>query len=80
MAWGIVNGTVLHGTIGLPHPDRTPGWSVHIVSIDFATGRNVILGALIVLSADVHSSVTWLLMAFGGGVYLQIVLFEDWLR
>ena len=42
------------------------------LAINFATGLSVILGAIIVLANDVASSTTGLLLAFGGGIYLQI--------
>merc|ERR1711997_532141 len=40
--------------------------------INFLTGTSVILGAIIVVAVDVANSTTGLLLAFGGGVYLQI--------
>eukprot|EP00553_Chaetoceros_curvisetus_P007054 CAMPEP_0204631856 /NCGR_PEP_ID=MMETSP0717-20131115/23654_1 /ASSEMBLY_ACC=CAM_ASM_000666 /TAXON_ID=230516 /ORGANISM="Chaetoceros curvisetus" /LENGTH=99 /DNA_ID=CAMNT_0051649543 /DNA_START=41 /DNA_END=340 /DNA_ORIENTATION=- len=42
------------------------------LAINFATGLSVILGAVIVIAADVSSVTIGLLLAFGGGVYLQI--------
>merc|ERR1712045_910924 len=42
------------------------------LAINFVTGLSVILGAVIVLSIDVSDASTGLLLAFGGGVYLQI--------
>lgn len=78
MAWGIVVATVLHELpqelsdyliltgpqVGLSSPTA--------LAINFITGLSVILGTVIVLAVDVDSSTTGLLLAFGGGIYLQI--------
>merc|ERR1740123_2361477 len=40
--------------------------------INFVTGLSVLLGAVIVLSVSVSDATTGLLLAFGGGIYLQI--------
>merc|ERR1712117_941786 len=77
-AWGIVTGTVLHEIpqelsdyLILTGPQV--GLScVTALIINFVTGTSVIIGALIVLGTDVSDSTTGLLLAFGGGVYLQI--------
>jgi Predicted divalent heavy-metal cations transporter len=42
------------------------------VAINFAIGVSVIIGTIIVLAAEVSSSSTGLLLAFGGGIYVQI--------
>ena len=78
MAWGIAIATILHELpqelsdyLILTGPQV--GLSVlPALAINFVTGLSVILGAVIVLAADVSQSTIGLLLAFGGGVYLQI--------
>ena len=78
MAWGITIATVLH-----EFPQELADYliltgpqvglsTMSALAINFATGLSVILGAVIVLASDVASSTTGLLLAFGGGIYVQI--------
>jgi zinc transporter ZupT len=78
LAWGITVATVLH-----EFPQELADYliltgpqvglsTMTALAINFATGLSVILGAIIVLANDVASSTTGLLLAFGGGIYLQI--------
>eukprot|EP00558_Chaetoceros_sp_UNC1202_P014514 CAMPEP_0197234068 /NCGR_PEP_ID=MMETSP1429-20130617/1913_1 /TAXON_ID=49237 /ORGANISM="Chaetoceros sp., Strain UNC1202" /LENGTH=422 /DNA_ID=CAMNT_0042692395 /DNA_START=27 /DNA_END=1295 /DNA_ORIENTATION=- len=78
MAWGIAIATILHEIpqelsdyLILTGPQVGLS-TLTALAINFATGLSVILGAIIVLAADVSDSATGLLLAFGGGVYLQI--------
>merc|ERR1712038_656921 len=78
MAWSIAVGTILHEL-----PQELSDYliltgpqvglkTIHALAINFITGMSVILGTIIVLAAGVEDSTTGLLLAFGGGVYLQI--------
>merc|ERR1711865_331486 len=42
------------------------------LALNFLSGTSVLLGAVIVLAADVSNGDIGLLLAFGGGVYLNI--------
>ena len=78
MAWGIAFATILHEipqelSYYLILTGPQVGLStLQALAINFATGLSVILGTIIVLAVDVKTSTTGLLLAFGGGVYLQI--------
>jgi len=78
VAWGIAIGTILHefpqelsDFLILTGPQVGLS-TMAALAVNFATGLSVILGAVIVLANDVASSTTGLLLAFGGGIYLQI--------
>ena len=78
MAWGITAATVLHELpqelsdyLILTGPQVGLS-SLMALLINFLTGTSVILGTVIVLAVDVPDSTIGLLLAFGGGVYLQI--------
>lgn len=78
MAWGITVGTVLHefpqeiaDFLILTGPQVGLS-TLPALAINFGTGLSVILGVLIVMAADVSNASTGLLLAFGGGIYLQI--------
>lgn len=78
MAWGIAIATILHELpqelsdyLILTGPQVGLS-TLSALVINFVTGLSVILGAVIVLAMDVSSSATGLLLAFGGGIYLQI--------
>eukprot|EP00553_Chaetoceros_curvisetus_P009216 CAMPEP_0204615968 /NCGR_PEP_ID=MMETSP0717-20131115/3322_1 /ASSEMBLY_ACC=CAM_ASM_000666 /TAXON_ID=230516 /ORGANISM="Chaetoceros curvisetus" /LENGTH=236 /DNA_ID=CAMNT_0051629037 /DNA_START=246 /DNA_END=953 /DNA_ORIENTATION=+ len=77
-AWGVAVGTILHELpqelsdfLILTGPQVGLS-TLSALAINFATGMSVILGAVIVLAADVSNATTGLLLAFGGGVYIQI--------
>ena len=77
-AWGIAVATILHEIpqelsdyLILTGPQVGLS-TLSALAINFVTGLSVILGAIIVLAADIKTSTTGLLLAFGGGVYLQI--------
>ena len=77
-AWGIAIGTILHEIpqelsdfLILTGPQVGLS-TVTALVINFVTGMSVLLGAVIVLALEVSNPVTGLLLAFGGGVYLQI--------
>ena len=77
-AWGVAIGTILHEIpqelsdfLILTGPQV--GLSTFAaLAINFITGTSVLLGAIIVLLLDVSNPVTGMILAFGGGVYLQI--------
>jgi zinc transporter ZupT len=78
MAWGITIATILHELpqelsdyLILTGPQVGLS-TMTALAINFATGLSVILGVVIVLAVDVSTPVTGLLLAFGGGIYLQI--------
>merc|ERR1719401_986589 len=80
--WGVALGTVLHE---LPQEiaDYTiltgPGLGLSPVLallFNFLSGLSVILGAIIIMSAEIPNSSIGLLLAFGGGVYLHIAATE----
>ena len=78
MAWSIAVGTILHefpqelaDFLILTGPQVGLS-TMSALAINFVTGLSVVLGTVIVLAADVASSTTGLLLAFGGGVYLHI--------
>ena len=77
-AWGIAIATILHEIpqelsdyLILTGPQVGLS-TISALAVNFVTGLSVILGAIIVLAVDVKTSTTGLLLAFGGGVYLQI--------
>lgn len=78
MAWSIAIATILHELpqelsdyliLTGPQVGLSTLWAL---TINFVTGLSVLIGAIIVLSVDVSDASTGLLLAFGGGVYLQI--------
>lgn len=78
MAWGIAIATILHELpqelsdyLILTGPQVGLS-TLSALIINFCTGLSVILGAVIVLAVDVSSSATGMLLAFGGGIYVQI--------
>ena len=78
MAWGIAIATILHEIpqelsdyLILTGPQVGLS-TLSAVLVNFATGLSVILGAIIILAIDIKTSTTGLLLAFGGGIYLQI--------
>lgn len=78
LAWSVTLATVLHEIpqelsdfMILTGPQVGLSKMMALV-INFITGMSVLLGAVIVLASDVKESTTGLLLAFGGGVYLQI--------
>ena len=76
--WGVAMATVLHELpqevadfVVLTGPDV--GFSpLKALAANFIGGLSVLLGALIVLSANVDDAAVGLVLAFGGGVYLHI--------
>jgi len=80
--WGVALGTILHELpqeisdyVILTGPGV--GFSPIIALVtNFASGLSVILGAVCILASDIDDSTTGLLLAFGGGVYLQIAATE----
>ena len=77
-AWGITIATILHEIpqelsdfLILTGP-QTGLSTVTALLINFVTGTSVLVGAVIILLLEVSNPVTGLLLAFGGGVYLQI--------
>ncbi len=78
MAWGVAIGTMLHefpqelsDFLILTGPQVGLS-TLTALLINFVAGTSVIVGTIIVLAADIESSTTGLLLAFGAGVYLQI--------
>lgn len=78
MAWGIAVATILHEIpqelsdyLILTGPQVGLS-TLSAVLVNFTTGLSVILGTIIVLAIDIKTSTTGLLLAFGGGIYLQI--------
>ena len=76
--WGVAAATVLHELpqevadfVVLTGPDV--GFSaLKALAANFTGGLSVLLGAIIVLSANVDDAAVGLVLAFGGGVYLHI--------
>lgn len=78
IAWGIAIGTILHEIpqelsdyLILTGPQVGLS-TLTALLINFVTGTSVLLGTIIVLASDVSQPTIGLLLAFGGGVYLQI--------
>ena len=77
-AWGIAIATILHEIpqelsdyLILTGPQVGLS-TVSALIVNFLTGTSVLIGAIIVLLLDVSDPVTGLILALGGGVYLQI--------
>ena len=85
MGWGIVLATVAHE---LPQElsdfylltsyGALPVWKALLYN--FLSGTSVLIGAIIVLSANVSDTVLGVLLALGGGVYLQVGASECMVR
>jgi zinc transporter ZupT len=80
--WSMTLATILHE---LPQEIADyviltgPGCSlsgIFALVLNFVSGLSVILGAIIILGTDVSDSAAGLLLAFGGGVYLEIAAVE----
>merc|ERR1712061_740585 len=80
--WGVALASVLHEIpqeiadfMILTGPDVKLNTALALF-FNFLSGLSVMIGAIIVLSADVSQSNTGLLLAFGGCVYLHIAAVE----
>merc|ERR1712178_243121 len=83
MAWGITGSTIAHELaqeiadyIVLTSPVHGNLTPVTALLLNFLSGTSVILGAIIVLASNVSNFDQGCLLAFGGGVYLQIAASE----
>mmetsp|Transcript_18944 Transcript_18944/g.44144 ORF Transcript_18944/g.44144 Transcript_18944/m.44144 type:complete len:119 (+) Transcript_18944:312-668(+) len=71
-------GTILHEIpqeladfVVLTGPEATLN-PVVALALNFASGLSVLLGAVIVMAADIDNVATGLFLCFGGGVYLHL--------
>lgn len=78
-AWGITAATVGHELaqelsdyLVLTDPNQGALKPVKALALNFASGLSVVLGAIVILSADVDNRAQGMLLAYGGGVYVQI--------
>ena len=79
MAWGITAATVGHELaqelsdyLVLTDPNQGALKPAVALSLNFISGLSVVLGAIVILANDVDNRAQGLLLAYGGGVYLQI--------
>merc|ERR1711871_898639 len=84
VAWGITGATIVHEIAQeisdyfvLTDPGQGGLSPFHALSFNFISGLSVVLGGIIVLAQDeVSNKSQGALLAFGGGVYLQIAASE----
>lgn len=79
MGWSVTAATVYHEIaqeIGdyvlLTHPKQGNLWAPWALLVNFLSGTGVIIGVLIVLGQELDNYATGMIIAFGGGIYLQI--------
>lgn len=79
VGWSITAATVYHEIaqeisdfVVLTNPNQGGMKPITALAWNFVSGLSVILGVVIILGCDVDSRAQGLLLAYGGGVYLQI--------
>lgn len=79
IAWGITAATVGHELaqemsdyLVLTDPNQGALKPVTALGLNFISGLSVVLGAVVILATDVDNRAQGMLLAYGGGVYVQI--------
>eukprot|EP00929_Paragymnodinium_shiwhaense_P103988 TRINITY_DN6790_c0_g2_i3.p1 TRINITY_DN6790_c0_g2~~TRINITY_DN6790_c0_g2_i3.p1 ORF type:complete len:528 (-),score=118.80 TRINITY_DN6790_c0_g2_i3:646-2157(-) len=80
--WGVVLASVLHelpqeiADFALLTGERVNLSPLKALTLNFASGMGVLLGALVILATEVSDAMVGLFLAFGAGVYLHIAAVE----
>ena len=83
LAWNITGATILHELaqevadfVVLTDPKQGALKPLQALALNFLSGTSVLIGCLIVLSADLDNLAIGMILTFGGGIYIQIGLTE----
>merc|ERR1712216_1119077 len=83
MGWSVTAATVYHELaqeisdfVVLTDPKQGALKALTALGFDFVSGLSVLIGVLIILSQDLSNLETGMILAYGGGIYLQIAASE----
>ena len=83
MGWSVTAATVYHELaqeisdfVVLTHPKQGALKALTALGFNFVSGLSVLIGVLVILSQDLSNLETGMILAYGGGIYLQIAASE----